>query len=67
MLEVGLRTLFNYFNSNWNSEPFPIIDHALRIEKLPEDGFHFYIHPAHTGGITADFVIYEDRIEERKG
>ena len=59
------KDLFDYFEKNRQQEPWPIIDHALRIEKLPNGSFHFYIHPAHTGGITTDFIVSESEIKKR--
>jgi len=58
--------LFEYFETNWNRKPYPVIDHSLRIEKLADGSFHFYIHPSNTDGITTDFVVRPDAIELRK-
>jgi len=57
---MDVKTLFEYFQENWNRQPFPVIDHSLRIEKRGDGSFHFYIHPSHFGGITSDFVVTED-------
>jgi len=62
-------TLHDYFEQNWNREPYPVIDHSLRIEKLEDGSFHFYIHPSNTSGITTDFVTHGDlsgTVEEQK-
>ncbi len=61
-----MKTLFDYFEENWNRQPYPIIDHALRIDRLPDGTFHFYIHPANTGGTTTDFLVNADSIKERQ-
>lgn len=52
-----MKSLFDYFEENWNREPYPVIDHALRIDKRADGAFHFYIHPSNTDGITTDFII----------
>lgn len=55
------KTLFEYFEENWNREPHAVIDHSLRIAKVP-NGYHFYIHPSNTDGSTVDFVVTKDGI-----
>lgn len=59
-------SLHRYFEENWNRQPYPVIDHALRIDRLPDGTFHFYIHPANTSGTTTDFLVSADEIRERK-
>jgi len=60
-----MKELFEYFQENWNREPYPVIDHSLRIDKLSDGSFHFYIHPSHTHGITTDFIVSKDEIKKR--
>lgn len=57
-------TLFEYFEEAWNRKPFPVIDHALRVDKRDDGSFHFYIHPANTSGTTMDFIVTADQIAE---
>ena len=59
------KTLQEYFQENWDRKPYPVIDHLLRIDKLPDGSFHFYIHPANTDGITTDFIANEKGVELR--
>lgn len=56
-------TLHQYFEENWNRIPYPVIDHALRVDRLPDGTFHFYIHPATTGGTTTDFIVSVNDIQ----
>lgn len=49
--------LFKYFEQNWNREPYPAIDHNLRIDKMPDGRFHFYIHASNTDSVTTDFYV----------
>lgn len=51
------ESLHEYFDYHWKQGPYSIIDHAMRVDRLPNGDFHFYIHPANTGGITSDFVV----------
>jgi hypothetical protein len=60
-----MNALFAYFEANWNRTPYPVIDHSLRIDRLPDGTFHFYIHPTNTNGITTDFIVSPDDIKER--
>ena len=60
-----MNALFKYFEENWGRKPYPVIDHALRIERLPDGTFHFYIHPANTNGITTDFITSAEGTTER--
>jgi hypothetical protein len=60
-----MKDLFEYFRINWDRKPHPVIDHSLRIERLEDGSFHFYIHPSYTDGITTDFVISEDEFKKR--
>jgi hypothetical protein len=52
-----MNPLFEYFVQNWNQDPYPVIDHSLRIQKQEDGSFHFYIHPSHQGGVTTDIVV----------
>jgi hypothetical protein len=61
----AVKALFDYFAENWNRTPYPVIDHALRINKLPDGSFHFYIHPANTGGTTTDFIVTAEEVKLR--
>ena len=65
--DCNVNPLTEYFEQNWKHEPYPIIDHALRVEKMPDGSFHFYIHPANTGGITSDFVVDRGIEVRRRG
>lgn len=56
-------TLFEYFQSNWERKPYPIIDHSLRIDKNPDGSFRFYIHPSNTSGITSDFTVTPEEVK----
>jgi len=61
-----MKQLFEYFKQNWNREPCPVIDHALRINLEADGSFSFYIHPSNTSGITTDFILSEDgKIKKR--
>lgn len=60
-----MKELFDYFQENWNRKPYPVIDHALRIQLLEDGSFHFYIHPSNTDGITTDFIITEETLKKR--
>jgi hypothetical protein len=60
-----MEALFEYFEENWNRNPYPVIDHALRVDRLPDGSFHFYIHPANTGGTTTDFIVTSESITVR--
>jgi len=60
-----MNELFKYFEENWNRKPYPVIDHSLRIDKLPDGSFHFYIHPSNTGENTTDFIISEKELKVR--
>ncbi len=60
-----MKELYAYFEENWLRLPYPVIDHALRIEKLPDGTFHFYIHPADVSGITIDFIVSKDGLRLR--
>ena len=60
-----MDALYEYFQQNWEREPYPVIDHSLRIDRLPDGSFHFYIHPANTSGITTDFISTETEIKLR--
>lgn len=57
-----MKPLFDYFEENWNRSPYPAIDHSLRVDKLEDGSFHFYIHPSNTGGTTTDFIVSEKTI-----
>jgi hypothetical protein len=61
-----MKALFNYFEENWNREPYPVIDHTLRVNKLEDGTFHFYIHPSNADGITTDFIVTPAAFLERK-
>lgn len=58
-------TLQEYFDKNWKREPYPIIDHSLRIDKTEDGKFTFYIHPSTTGGDTVDFVVDGNQLTTR--
>jgi hypothetical protein len=58
-----MKNLHEYFDYHSNQEPYPIIDHALRVNRLPDGSFHFYIHPANTNGITVDLVVTPESIK----
>ena len=58
-----MNELFKYFQENWDRKPYPVIDHSLRIDRLEDGSFHFYIHPSNTGGITTDFVVSEKELK----
>lgn len=60
-----MEALFKYFQENWDRKPYPVIDHALRIDKLEDGSFHFYIHPSNTDGTTTDFIVTENDIKVR--
>lgn len=57
--------LHGYFQRNWTRTPYPVIDHALRIEQNLDGSFHFYIHPQHTSGETLDFIVTETETKLR--
>lgn len=61
-----MKALFDYFQENWGRKPWPVIDHSLRIERLEDGSFHFYIHPSNTGGITTDFILSADKLSKRE-
>ena len=52
--------LSDYFLTNWENKPFPVIDHALRIQRRSDGSFEFYIHPANQSGLTMDFIAERD-------
>lgn len=60
-----MKALFEYFQSNWDRKPWPVIDHALRIDRLEDGSFHFYIHPSNTDGVTSDFILSADSLSKR--
>lgn len=60
-----MKDLFEYFQKNWERKPYPVIDHALRVNRLDDGSFHFYIHPSNTDGITTDFIFTENELTKR--
>lgn len=50
-------SLFEYFTQNWNRDPYPIIDHSLRCDLMPDGRFHFYIHASNASSTTTDFYV----------
>lgn len=58
--------LFEYFEQNWNRKPHPVTDHWIRVDKLPDGTFHFYIHPTYVDGITTDFIVSPDATKIRE-
>jgi hypothetical protein len=60
-----MKALFEYFKENWERKPYPVIDHSLRIDRLEDGSFHFYIHPSYTDGITTDFILTEKELKVR--
>ena len=52
-----MQALYNYFEENMARSPIPVTDFSLRVEKLENGSFHFYIHPAITDGKTLDFIL----------
>jgi len=55
-----------YFVTNWNTQPYPIIDHSLRIQQRTDGSFEFYIHPANQSGTTMDFIVEADGTVRRR-
>jgi hypothetical protein len=64
-LEDKMRTLHEYFEVNWNRNPYPVIEHLLRINKEPDGTFSFYIHPTNTDGVTTDFIATDKEVKAR--
>lgn len=58
--------LHQYFQQNWEMQPYPLIDHHLRIDRRPDGSFHFYIHPQNASGETADFIVDEKGVWPRE-
>jgi hypothetical protein len=58
-----VKELFQYFLKGWDHRPIAVIDHALRIHRLEDGSFHFYIHPAYQSGETLDFVVTADEFK----
>ena len=50
-------TLYHYFKSAWDKQ---VIDHTLRINRRPDGGFDFYIHPSSVSGDTQDYILWDD-------
>ena len=61
-----MGALYRYFQENWERNPFPVIDHSIRIQKELDGSFTFYIHPSNVGGNTLDFVCTEEDLKLRK-
>lgn len=59
-------TFLEYCEQNWSRKPYPIIDHALRINRRPDGTFEFYIHPSKADGITSDFIVDNSSVRERQ-
>lgn len=55
-------TFYEYCSDCWARQPFPVIDHHIRIERLPDGRFHFYIHPQNASGVTCDYVVDQDGV-----
>lgn len=53
----GQNKLYDYFVECWKTQPYPTIDHSLRVDRLPNGNFHFYIHPSNGPGVTTDFLV----------
>lgn len=60
-----MKELLAYFQENWDRKPYPVIDHAIRAQRLEDGTFHFYIHPAHAHGVTTDFIVSETDVKLR--
>jgi hypothetical protein len=61
------KQLSDYFLTHWVHSPYPIIDHALRVNRRPNGSFEFYIHPMNENGTTCDFIAECDAtVKERK-
>ncbi len=61
-----IKDLHDYFEENWNRQPYPVIDHSIRVDRLPDGTFHFYIHPSNTDGVTTDFIVSTTDIKLRR-
>ena|SRR5579859_2613982 len=59
------RGLYAYFAECWAADPYPIIDHCLRVDRLPDGSFHFYIHPQYGPGTTTDFIVTPTKVSPR--
>jgi len=65
-----MNRLFRFLSSHWDrTSPFvdkgkdyPIIDYAMRVQRLPDGTFHVYIHPASEGGDTPDFLVTPENL-----
>ena len=50
-------TLWRYLEDSNNNG---VIDYHIRAQKMPDGGFHFYIHAAQASSSTEDFYIWPD-------
>jgi hypothetical protein len=50
-------TLWRYLQNAFNKQ---VTFHALGVNRMPDGGFHFYIHPQHVSGETEDYLIWPD-------
>lgn len=53
-----IKTLQEYFDRS----PKNAIDHSLRISRLKDGSYDFYIHPSHVSGETADFRAIDNMV-----
>lgn len=50
-------TLWRYLNSAHEKN---ITFHTIGVNRIPDGGFHFYIHPQSVSGETEDYLIWPD-------
>lgn len=55
-------TLWRYLNTSYDKK---ITFHTIGVNKMPDGGFHFYIHPQSVSGDTEDYLIWPDHFNWR--